>query len=586
VLVALAACGGKSEKDQGPVRGPRPPLPRVVEPANGAYTGSVRARGDNARRPLFAWDPVEFRGEVTYEIEVDDKCPPDAAHDCPFLWPAARASGLRANTWTPDAPLRVDSSRPVGRRYYWRVRACAGKACSPWSRVRHLEVGRTRGDLNGDGFSDVVVGAPLVDNAGSDQGSVFVYYGNDSGVGNAARLDDPAGHDDNTFGVAVAIAGDLNGDGYDDLLVGASGTNESRGRAYVYYGTRNGVGADPSTEMQKKHGSADDWFGAAVAGAGDVNGDGYDDVIIGASGSDRPGEDWGVAHLYMGGATGIRARKPVVLSAPRLHRYDHFGFAVTGAGDLNNDGYAEVVVGTPGLDMAGTEPGTDRGAVYIFHGSDVGVLDAGATRLEAPVPLDHDRFGWAVAAAGDVDGDGFGDLLVGAPGKDAPIDDGGTAYVYRGSRTGVQAVPSLLLENPSRDDYDRFGTSVTGAGDVNGDGIDDFAIGTSSSHRGRAFVYHGTRELSTLQPAAAVHDPLGGGFNDFAESVAGAGDLNGDGYDDLIIGASGSDNGGVFRGSVVLYPGTEAGIAADSPLRRDDPAKGTHDHFGHVVSGR
>jgi len=585
-VLAITACGSQKEKRKEPIRGRRPPLPRVIAPANGAYTGSARARGGSALRPQFAWAPAEFETPVTYDIEVDNKCLPAAVQDCPFLLPAAHASGLRATTWQPESELRASTDPPVGRRYYWRVRACAGQACSPWSRVRHLEVGRARGDLDGDGYSDIVVGAPLVDNAGSDQGSVFVYRGNDAGVGDMTRLDDPAGLDDSTFGVSVAIAGDINGDGFDDLIVGASGTSEARGRAYIYYGTKNGVGPDPSTELRKKHGAADDWFGAAVAGAGDVNGDGFDDVIIGASGSDRPGEDWGVAHVYVGSSKGIRSRDPVVLDAPALHSYDHFGFAVTGAGDLDNDGYDDVAVGTPGVDVAGTVRGTDRGAVYVFQGSAVGVVDTAATRLEAPVPMDYDRFGYAVAGAGDVDGDGYGDLLVGAPGKDSPVADGGTSYLYRGSAEGVRGEPSLLLENPSRDYFDRFGTSLSGAGDVNGDGIDDFVIGTSSSHRGRALVYHGTRELSALRPAVALLDPLGAGYNDFAESVAGAGDVNADGFDDLIIGASGSDNGGVFRGSVVIYPGSESGILAAFPLRRDDPVKGIHDHFGHVVSGR
>ncbi len=582
----MAACSGKSKSDEEPVRGPRPPLPRIIAPKNGAYTGSVRAIGDRALRPQFVWAPVESDVPVTYDIQVDNKCRPEAAQDCPFVWSAAHESGLRATTWEPDSSLRVDSSPPVGRRYYWRVRACAGKACSPWSRVRYLEVGRARGDLDGDGYSDVVVGAPLVDNSGSDQGSVFVYRGNEHGVGDMTRLDDPAGHDDSTFGVAVSIAGDINGDGFDDLIVGASGTSDARGRAYIYYGTRHGVGPDPSTELRKRHGAADDWFGAAVAGAGDVNGDGFDDVIVGASGSDRPGEDWGVALVYVGSAKGIRTRKPVVLDAPALHRYDHFGFAVASAGDLDNDGYDDVAVGTPGIDAAGAATGTDRGAVYVYTGSAIGVVDTASTRLEAPVPLDHDHFGFAIAGAGDVDGDGYGDFIVGAPGKDSPVDDGGTAYLYCGSADGVRPVPALLLENPSRAFFDRFGTSVAGVGDVNGDGIGDFVVGTSSTHRGRALVYHGARELSALRPAVALLDPLGAGYNDFAESVAGAGDVNADGFDDLIIGASGSDNGGVFRGSVVIYPGSSSGILAKYPLRRDDPAQGVHDHFGHVVSGR
>ncbi len=582
LALALGACSSRAEPT---VHGRRPPIPALVAPAAGSFTGSLRIREFDPLRPQVAWAPVVLGiRPITYDVEIDDSCHPGALAACRFPSPEARASHLSGLAFRPEKPLPVNRQRPLGRRYYWRVRACAGSLCSDWSAVRYLEVGRTRGDLNGDGYSDVVVGAPLIDNGGVDRGSVFVYYGNRGGVGMVNRIDDPAQHDGSNFGVAVAIAGDVDGDGYADLVVGAAGAEEARGATYLFLGSSLGVWPTRALRLDPPGGAVDDWFGAAVAGAGDVDGDGFSDLVVGASGTNRQGQDWGVAYVYRGGAAGMTA-PPVVLGTPSLRNFDHFGFAVAGAGDLDGDGFDDVVVGSPGIDVAGRRIGTDRGAVYLFHGRATGIATSGATRLEAPVPLDYDRFGYSVAGAGDLDGDGYADLVVGAPGRDSVMVDGGTAYIYRGGSDGVDATPAALLQDPTGEYFDRFGTSVAGIGDVDGDGVDDLAIGTSGAKRGRALIYHGTRELG-LRLALALRDPLGDGYNEFAENVAGAGDINGDGYDDLIIGASGADNGGVFRGSVVLYPGTADGIASRHPLRRDDPDFGEHDHFGHTVAGR
>jgi hypothetical protein len=293
-----------------------------------------------------------------------------------------------------------------------------------------------------------------------------------------------------------------------------------------------------------------------------------------------------MAYVFRGSPYGPGQLAPQPLQVMTGTDYDHFGFSVAGAGDVDGDGYADVAIGSPGIDVAGERAGTDRGAVYLFHGSADGILGVIDSRLEAPVPVDHDLFGYSIAGIGDIDRDGFDDLLVGAPGADQLLHDGGTVYLYRGSPTGLGDTAAAVLHDPRTAEFDRFGTSVAGAGDIDHDGFDDALVGTAGLRRGRALLYHGSREGLLTRPALTIRDPLGDGYNDFAECVAGAGDLNGDGHDDVAIGASGSDNGGVFRGSVVLYPGGRPTVDSRRPLRIDDPERGEHDHFGHVVGGR
>ena len=582
LLLSAFGCGRSAHsEDASETHGRRPGVPQMIAPASGSYTGVSYG----ATRPTFVWAPVKDERAIAYEVQVDDSCKPGSIETCGFGSPAIDTR-TREASFRPDAPLPVGERQPVGLRYYFRVRACAGHLCSPWTRIRYVDVGRARGDFDGDGFSDIAVGAPLVDSGGRDRGAAFIYYGTPMGVGRQTRLIDPLADDDAAFGVAVSVAGDVNADGYADLLIGAAGSSEARGRAYVFLGSAKGLQQVGLREIRLPGGEVDDWFGSAVSGAGDVDGDGYADVLVGASGKNRQGADWGVAYVFRGAPGGVRSDDSVQLTVSSSSNYDHFGFTVAGAGDLDGDGYADVAVGSPGIDQAGDRTGTDRGAVYVFRGSAVGVLETAAQRLEAPVPLDFDRFGYAVAAAGDIDADGYEDLLIGAPGRDDPDFDGGTAYFYRGSADGVHEVPDRVLQDPRADILDRMGTSVSGAGDLNGDGFDDIVVGTAGANRGRALVYYGSREGIPPRPGLFVEDPLGPGYNEFASSVAGAGDVNADGVDDLVIGASGADNGGDFRGSIVLYAGTRNGLATAKPLRRDDPAGGERDHFGHVVTGR
>jgi len=485
------------------------------------------------------------------------------------------------------------------------------------------------GDVNGDGFADVIVGADHNDAGGTDAGRAYVYYG---GVGPDAIADlvltgEAAG---DWFGHSVACAGDVNGDGYADLIVGAPHNGAggiNAGRAYVYYG---GPGADNVPDLVLTGVAAGDLFGQSVAGAGDLNGDGYADVIVGAPGNDAGGADAGRAYVFYGGP-GADSTPDLVMTGAAAG--DNFGSSVASAGDVNRDGYADLIVGAPLNDAGGNAAG--RAYVYFGGSSPDNVPDLTLTGVAA-----FDRFGNSVAGAGDVNGDGYGDVIVGASSHSVGI---GQAYVFYGG-LAPDSAPDLTLSNPSLTNPTTlvdFGISV-GAGDVNGDGYSDLIVSTldgTGQHIGKAFVYYGGASADAVPDltiegesksngfgwsAASAGDVNGDGFADivvgadaafagdtgpgrayvfvyergallprtllspigqqsneaFGQSIANAGDVNGDGYPDLIVGAPNSNAGGNHRGrAYVFYGGPGADGSPDLVLTGEN----SNDNFGTSV---
>ncbi len=297
------------------------------------------------------------------------------------------------------------------------------------------------GDVNGDGYSDLVVGAPSANQA-------VIHHGSASGPMNSASTSITAPSGVTRFGAAVASAGDVNGDGWSDILVGAPGSN----RAYLYFGRNNGI--DTASAVTLTPTGAPNNFGVSVAGVGDVNADGYSDVAIGTDGAN-------VVYLWYGGASGLGAT-PTGLSAPS--GANGFGRAVAGAGDVNGDGYPDVIVGAYNSSTA-----------YIFRGGSLGVGSSPSYTLTGAGA----QAGLAVDGAGDVNGDGYGDVLVGAPGADRTA-------VYYGGASGPSASPSATL-TPTYSGY-AFGSALAGFGDFNLDGFSDVVVASP----GRAVqIYRG-----------------------------------------------------------------------------------------------
>src|SRR5207249_3872644 len=222
----------------------------------------------------------------------------------------------------------------------------------------------TAGDVNGDGFDDVIVGAPFYDNGQTDEGRAYVYLGSASGLAASpvwiAESDQASAH----FGASVATAGDVNGDGRADLIVGAplfDNGQTDEGRAFVYLGTASGPAATAAWTSESNQAGAD--HGVSVAWAGDVNGDGYGDVIVGADLYDNGQTDEGRAFVYLGSASGLAAA--FAWSAESNQAGAHFGGCVSGAGDTNGDGYADLIVGASLYDNGQT----DEGRAFVYLGS-------------------------------------------------------------------------------------------------------------------------------------------------------------------------------------------------------------------------
>ncbi len=337
------------------------------------------------------------------------------------------------------------------------------------------------GDVNGDGYADVIVGAPGYGSSLSTEGKVFVYLGSSSGL---AETPDWTAESDQTakLGWSVASAGDVNGDGYGDVIVGEfrySNPEQHEGRARVYLGSAAGLSPSPAWTAATDR--ANSLFGISVALAGDVNGDGYGDVIVGAS-QHEAGEHYeGGAFLYLGSQAGLAASPAWTAESNVVRRF--FGRSVASAGDVNGDGYDDVIVGVPGTSSV-------PGGVYVYLGSATGLSASPA--WTADEYQSGSFFGWPVASAGDVDGDGFGDVIVGAWIYKLAVAEEGRVYVYRGSASGLSVSPDWIADGSQVEA--NFGLGAAGAGDVNGDGLGDLIIGESqwlgpNDVEGRVHVY-------------------------------------------------------------------------------------------------
>jgi hypothetical protein len=418
---------------------------------------------------------------------------------------------------------------------------------------------------------------------------------------------------DDESGRSVSGAGDINGDGVDDLIIGAyfvDPNGAASGESYVVFGGA-GVGAGGAIELSSLNGSngfvingidAGDGSGRSVSGAGDINGDGVDDLIIGAPKADPNGNGAGESYVVFGVA-GVGAGGAIELSSLNgsngfvcngIDANDLSGRSVSGAGDVNGDGVDDLIIGAPNADPNGI---SQAGESYVVFGA-AGVGAGGAIELSSLNGSNGfvingidagDTSGYSVSGAGDVNGDGIDDLIIGA----LFADPNGNSYagesyvVFGGAGVGAGGAINLSSLNGSNgfvcngiDAVDVSGYSVSGAGDVNGDGIDDLIIGAlfadpnGNYFAGESYVVFGAAnvgaggaiELSSLNGSNGFvlsgidADDLSG------RSVSGAGDVNGDGVDDLIIGAFGADpNGNSLAGESYVVFGA-AGVGAGGAI--------------------
>jgi len=398
------------------------------------------------------------------------------------------------------------------------------------------------GDVNGDGYSDVIAGSPdYTTNGVTHYGRAWVFLGGAGGLAATPHWEVTTTQDDCRFGYSVATAGDVNGDGYDDVLVGAPDytlSSQENGCAFLYLGSASGL--DTSADWREDGSNTYVSFGYSVSTAGDVNGDGYDDIIIG----DPYFGTTGRATIYLGGASGPD------------HTYDWFvnltgrtGHCVAGAGDVNGDGYADVIVGSPWRSNGlGAE-----GAFYVFHGGSGGP-DTTADRTVFGDEVAQ-YLGYCVARAGDTNGDGYGDVLVGGVALDGFYATTSKVQLYTGGASGVGATP--VWEKEQADDLQPLGYDLATAGDVNGDGLADVLVGCRQSDlggadAGTAWLYFGSLQGLATTAAWTVDGEAAG---DLLGPVGTAGDVDGDGFSDILLGATGSDVGHAAAGGLYCYSG-------------------------------
>ncbi len=342
------------------------------------------------------------------------------------------------------------------------------------------------GDVNGDGHADVIVGAPFDDPNGPSSGRAFVFSGFDGST--LHTFDGTAANDQ--FGLSVAGVGDVNGDGYDDVIIGAwlhDGPGPDSGEATVF------SGLDGTVLHAFEGDSSGDNFGRAVSGAGDIDGDGFADVIVGIHRDDNTGLDAGAARVFSGATGAI------------LHTFDgdsagdRFGYSVSDCGDVDCDGFDDVIIGA----LEDDNNGMNSGSARVHSGATGAILHTfdGASA--------DDQLGNAVSGAGDVDADGVPDLVVAAFAEDSFGSDAGTVRVFSGFDG------SVLVTYNGNNPNDRLGWSVSAVGDINGDTISEFAIGARldevsppPADIGRVFVvdagYTGDPGMFTIRGTSCI----------------------------------------------------------------------------------
>ncbi len=473
---------------------------------------------------------------------------------------------------TIGAPQGADAVAPEGLSTTANWTAESDQANSGFG----ISVG-TAGDVNGDGYADVIVGAYAYDNGQTDEGAAFCYHGSAAGLSTTANWMAESDQDSALLGyLAFGTAGDVNGDGYADVVVGAlyydnGQTNE--GAAFVWYGSAIGLGpngnpANADWMVESDQGSA--ILGYAAHTAGDVNGDGYGDLIVGSHWYNNGEAYEGAALVYYGSATGL-GPNGTPANADWLAESDQInsrlGYAVGTAGDVNGDGYADVIIGADSYDNGET----DEGAAFVWYGSATGLgpngNPANADWLADSDQTDAPLFGSAVGTAGDVNGDGYADVVVGAPQYDLGQQDEGRVFVYYGSAGGLLTTADWTAESDQELAY--LGFSVGTAGDVNGDGYADVVVGAYSydngqADEGAAFVYHGSAAGLGDNGTPANADWMAESDHALARlgiSAGTAGDVNGDGYADVIVGADMYSNGQMYEGAAFCYHGAPIGLS-------------------------
>jgi len=407
-------------------------------------------------------------------------------------------------------------------------------------------------DVDADGLCGDVDNCPDDFNPGQED-----FDGN--GIGDACQFTYPSYSFSgvayfDSVGLAVSGAGDIDNDGYDDMIVGAPGAGANHsGEAYVY------SGADGSLLLHFTGEGSNERFGRAVTSA-DLNEDGFDDVIVSAPVNSAGGTYAGRVYVFYGSAgpfpaTIAAADADGIIASNLLG--DLFGMSLCALDDVDGDTCADLAVGATQLVSGGP------GAVYVYSGRDLSL------HYSLTGEGDNDWFGHAIAQTGDLDDDGHADLVIGAPKHDVGVLDVGRVYVRSGASGGA------IHEIPGDSSQDHFGWALADVGDIDVDGVDDIAVGAlyagDTSFPGIAYIVSGADYGLIRSHTGAAGDGLGC-------AVAGVGDIDGDSVPDYAVGAWQQRQS--KRGEVILYSG-ESGSVIHTYLGEQFKSA-----FGYSINGR
>ena len=468
-------------------------------------------------------------------------------------WVEANQLALSVNVAQAAFPVTID---PVSTTYDWKI-----EGGSLTANLGFWIAGN--GDLNGDGYSDVVVGAPDRTNTVTRQGAILIFYGGPEGLPLEPDKVIYGETVNASMGKCISIEGDVNGDGYDDLLVGShqySNPQNFEGKAYLFYGSAEGVSDEWGWSFEADRAQAK--LGEALTMAGDLNGDGYDDVCIGAHGWDNveemgsAGNKAGKFWVFHGSADGLSEVPAMECVADITDA--NLGISIDKAGDVNGDGYDDLHVGGY-IFLIGD------GMICTFHGGPGGA-DNTPDFMAIGGAEDTSFYAVNLSNAGDVNGDGYNDVVIGVPRFDAGgIYQSGKLHLHYGGPAGIDTNIAWVVQGTQYDE--RFAFNVNDGHDLNNDGYDDVLV-TSKYYLdpalmdsvGKTMVYFGSPNGPSLTPGWEF---IGESTNGAGTNTCFAGDVNGDGQDDILISGNSYTNNFTSEGVVYGFYGKK--FACDPP---------------------